>query len=212
MLHLSESQLIEIRNLAPLEDSKFKYDLSRWGKLHQELSNVVKHFGDQYISRQDVINSFQDYFNRKIGIEFPFVLTMIWGFADTGYGTYRTNAYYNTENIRRMESAFAHVKNKDIQKSYKELKKIKGLNISYISKLLYFSTRALNHSDYYLIFDIRVATALVKLTCPPNLVNLIDVKPSDKFQNYCQYNAEMHLLAKRYDVSAEALEMYLFLY
>ncbi|MDN5445102.1 MAG: hypothetical protein L0F90_06475, partial [Pseudomonadales bacterium] len=89
---------------------------------------------------------------------------------------------------------------------------INGLNISYISKLLYFSTRALEHSDYCLIFDIRVARALIRLTCPATLVNLIEVTPSNKFEHYNQYNIQMHQLAQQHHISAEALEMYLFLY
>jgi len=108
-----------------------------------------------------------------------------------------------------MQSAFMHVKEENIQQAYKILKSIKGLNISYISKLLYFSTRALGHSDYFLIFDIRVARSLIRLSCPPTLVNLIDVKPSDKFEHYSQYNVQMHQLAQQHKVSAEALEMYL---
>ena len=88
-----------------------------------------------------------------------------------------------------MELAFTHVKRKNIQQAYRTL--INGLNISYISKLLYFSTRALEHSDYCLIFDIRVARALIKLTCPETLVNLIEVTPSNKFEPYHQYNVQI---------------------
>lgn len=212
MLHLKECQLLEIRNLDPLNESKFEYNSNRWRALHPDLKCVAKDYCDDDISREHVIKSFKNYFDHKVGVEFPFVLTMIWGFADTGYGTYRTNKYYTLENIKLMQSAFSSVKEKNIQQAYKTLKSIKGLNISYISKLLYFSTRALEHSDYFLIFDIRVARSLIRLSCPPTLVNLIDVKPSDKFEHYSQYNLQMHQLARQHQVSAEALEMYLFLY
>ena len=212
MLYLSECQLLVIRNLDPLNKSKFEYNSNRWSNLHPDLKCAAQNYCDNDISREHVIESFKKYFDHKVGVELPFVLTMIWGFADTGYGTYRTNEYYTSENVKRMQSAFMHVKEENIQQAYKILKSIKGLNISYISKLLYFSTRALGHSDYFLIFDIRVARSLIRLSCPPTLVNLIDVKPSDKFEHYSQYNVQMHQLAQQHKVSAEALEMYLFLY
>ncbi|WP_416202349.1 hypothetical protein [Acinetobacter sp. ANC 4470] len=90
------------------------------------------------------------------------------------------------------------------------LKTIDGLNISYISKFLYFASRELAHDHYCLIFDIRVARALVRLTCPAEIVDIVDIKPSDKFQDYQSYNSLMHTLAQKYAVDAEALEMYLF--
>ena len=212
MLYLSEPQLLEIQSLDPLRESKFKYNSTRWLSLDQNLKSITKDYCDDDISREQVIKCFRDYFDCKVSVELPFVLTMIWGFADIGYGTFRTNKYYTSENMELMELAFTHVKRKNIQQAYRILKLINGLNISYISKLLYFSTRALEHSDYCLIFDIRVARALIKLTWPETLVNLIEVTPSNKFEHYNQYNIQMHQLAQQHHISAEALEMYLFLY
>ncbi|OJU80154.1 MAG: hypothetical protein BGN93_11185 [Acinetobacter sp. 39-4] len=210
MFDLNEQDIMLITKLNPLEESKFKYDVDRWSELHQNLKNIITKFENLYISRQDVINGFRQYYSQEVGIEFPFVLTMIWGFADIGYGTYRTNKYYN--NIQNMQLAFDYVKEDNIHKAYQELKKIEGLSISYISKLLYFSTRALNRTTYCLIFDVRVARALITLSCGTDILNIVDVKPSDKFKDYHQYNEEMHILSQRYKISAEALEMYLFQY
>nr|WP_265733487.1 hypothetical protein [Acinetobacter sp. ANC 4470] len=41
-------------------------------------------------------------------------------------------------------------------------------------------------------------------------MDIVDIKPSDKFQDYQSYNSLMHTLAQKYAVDAEALEMYLF--
>lgn len=42
MLYLSEPQLLEIRSLDPLRESKFKYNSTRWLSLDQNLKSIVK--------------------------------------------------------------------------------------------------------------------------------------------------------------------------
>ena len=202
--------LPDILKLKPLIHSSFMYDEQRWDKLDSNLKSLVFTYLNKKISRQNVISSFQQYFNGQIELEQPFVLTMIWGFADRGYGCYRTNKYYTSENMQKMQLAFCSLKNHDLKAAYRILKMIDGLSISYISKLLYFASRALAHDHYCLIFDIRVARALVYLTCPAEIVDIVDIKPSDKFKDYQCYNSLMHTLAQKYAVDAEALEMYLF--
>ncbi|MCY0968554.1 8-oxoguanine DNA glycosylase OGG fold protein [Chryseobacterium wangxinyae] len=200
-----------INKLNPLDESEFMYNTKTWNKLNSELKNNLTIFEDKSISRSMVVDSFKSYFNGNTDFSLPFVLTMIWGFADTGYGTYRTNNYYESnENQNFMKNAFKYVSQCEIEKAYKELQKIKGLNISYISKLLYFSTKACGYQDYCLIYDIRVAKSLVKLTCPPEIYEILDIKPSNKYIHYSKYNVLMHKIANDNGVSPEALEMFLF--
>lgn len=130
-----------IAKLNPLEDSNFQYKSKVWSKLNDDLKKYLLDFEDKSISRKVVIESFENYYNGKTHFSVPFGLTMVWGFGDTGYGTYRTNNYYSIDNYKKIiENSFQFVANNQIENAYKELQKIKGLNISYISKLLYFAS------------------------------------------------------------------------
>lgn len=200
-----------INNLNPLIDSKFEYKTKIWSKLNTELKDYLSQFENQFISRETIIKSFKKYYLGHSDFCIPFGLVMVWGFADTGYGTYRTNSYYNSEiNKIFIENSFELVSNNKIEQAYKELQKIKGINISYISKLLYFATRANEFQDYCLIYDIRVAKSLVKLTCPQEIYEIVEIKPSNKYVHYDKYNKLMHRISKENNISAESLEMFLF--
>jgi len=136
---------------------------------------------------------------------------MIWGFADTGYGTYRTNNYITEEkNQNLIKKSFEAVKNNNLELAYKSLKAIKGLNISYISKILYFATKACDYKEYALIYDIRVAKSLIKLSTTPEIFEIVEVVPSSKFAHYKMYNSLMHKYSRELNLDAESLEMFLF--
>ncbi|UFH32387.1 hypothetical protein LNP04_01385 [Chryseobacterium sp. C-71] len=200
-----------INKLNPLEESEFAYNVNTWSKLNLALKSNLTAFENQSIKRRMIIDSFKDYYDGKIHFSIPFGLTMIWGFADTGYGTYRTNSFYDSpEKHSLIENSFKFVLNNNIENAYKELQKIKGLNISYISKLLYFSSKACSYDNYCLIYDIRVAKSLVKLTCPAEIYEILDIKPSNKYIHYNKYNSLIHKISNENMVSPEALEMFLF--
>lgn len=203
--------LDSINKLNPLEESEFAYKVDKWSKLNLELKSHLAAFENHSIKRRTVIDSFKDYYDGKIDFSIPFGLTMIWGFADTGYGTYRTNSFYDSpEKHSIIENSFKFILNNNVENAYKELQKIKGLNISYISKLLYFSSKACSYDNYCLIYDIRVAKSLVKLSCPSEIFEIIDIKPSNKYFHYNKYNSLIHKISKENMVSPEALEMFLF--
>lgn len=133
----------EIKDLKPLQDSKFRYDSNRWKKLNKKAKNSAKAFENKEIARKDIIKAFDEYFQGQKDYLYPFTMTMIWGFADTGYGTFRTNKYLSSnENKAYIKSAFNEIKAGNISCAYQVLMKVNGLNVSYISKLLYFGTRA----------------------------------------------------------------------
>ncbi|GGG88550.1 hypothetical protein GCM10011416_01010 [Polaribacter pacificus] len=202
----------QIETLNPLQDSCFLYDSKRWSKLNTESKKLVAVYENKVINRKDVIDAFIKYYQGEKEYLYPFILTMIWGFADTGYGTYRTNKYLSShENKNLIEDAFGAIRDKDIEKAYKLLMKIKGLNISYVSKLLYFGTRARGYKDHALIFDIRVARSLVKLLdVDGDISGLLDITPSNKYKDFDNYNKLIHRWAKELDVAAENVEMFLF--
>jgi len=215
MILFNSQQVTKIKNLRPLTDSKFKYNTTRWTNLNAEFKNLIQDFNDKEITRQDVINAFKNYYqNNDIGVMRAFLLTMVWGFADTGYGTHRTNNYISSaENIEIIKNAFDYINRNDqdsLKKAFKELTKIKGLGVSYLTKILYFATRAKNQDDYALIFDIRVASSLIKLTTPIEIFEIVNIGPSSKFKDYQNFNSLIHKLASDYKVEADQLEMYLF--
>ena len=206
-----ERYLSVIKKINTLEDSKFEYKSSKWKNLNPEYKIYIKDFENKDISRNDVIYSFQEFYDRKITWQKPFLLTMVWGFADTGYGTYRTNNYINSEvNHNLIEKALEYISNEQFELSYKTFKMIKGLNISYISKIMYFATRACGYKNYFLIYDIRVAKSLIMLTSLPEIAEIVVVNPSSKFKHYNLYNKLIHRVSRENNIDSEALEMFLF--
>lgn len=197
-----------------LENSKFNYKTERWKKIDVNYRHLISMFEEKAISRTDVINAYAEYYkNNQTNWRKPLLLTMIWGFADTGYGAYRTANYLTTDNGDLVVKALTAVRQKNLKDAFIFLKKINGLGISYMSKILYFATRADwgEKNQYALIFDIRVARGLVKLTAP-NLYGILEVYPSTKFKNYQRYIKLIHDNADKYGISAEALELFLFNY
>jgi hypothetical protein len=215
MIKLTSHQINEINNLRPLTDSSFLYNTKRWEKLNSEYQPLISDFRNKYISRLDIINAFSDYYqNQGEDVLKPFLLSMIWGFGDTGYGCYRTNLYINSSENRSIIKKSIDVLNSDepnsIQIAFNGLKSIKGLGVSYLTKVLYFATRALNFNQYTLIFDIRVASSLILLNIPKEIYDIVSIMPSSKYSDFKKFNMIMHDIAHNYNIETENLEMYLF--
>ena len=175
----------KIAKLQPLSESSFEYKTTRWHKLDLESAKFIIDYEDKIVSREDVILAFENYYSGILTWQTPFLLTMVWGFADNGYGTFRTNKYILDENNRDLIiDAFEAVKTNKIKLAFKSLKKIHGLGVSYISKILYFATRACAYEEYAPIFDIRVARSLIKLSAIPELFDIVEIQPSSKFIHY----------------------------
>jgi hypothetical protein len=200
-----------ISKLDPLKDSAFIYNKDKWSKLIPRYKKLIIDFENKIVSRGTVVKAYKDYYSGKDGAMRAFMLTMIWGFSDTGYGTHRTNTYIeDPANIALIKKAIDAVKENDLKTAFSDLKQIKELGVSYITKILYFASRAAKHSQYALIYDIRVATALVKLTTPKEISGIVSINPSSKFKDYEKYNALIHHLADKYKLEAEAIEFFLF--
>ncbi|MFZ4102771.1 MAG: hypothetical protein ACOYKR_12555 [Sphingobacterium thalpophilum] len=200
----------QIKALKTLEQG-FTYNPARWKGLTEAHRLLLSPYQNRLIKRNDVIKSFQEYFEGRCDILKPFLLTMVWGFGETGYGNHRTNIYISTPaNIELIESAVEAVKLADFEKGFNLLKKIKFLGVSYITKVLYFASKAANHASYCLIFDIRVATNLIRLTTPNEIYQLVEVYPSSKFKNYQAYNNLIHQIALEHVLQADDVELFLF--
>lgn len=186
------------------------YNSKTWQGLDENHKLLVADYLDRYISRRDVIDSFKDYYEKRDNFLRPFLLTMIWGFEDTGYGTFRTNKYLKKPgNQKVIKDSFDAVAKVDLENAFKQLMSIEGLGVSYVSKLLYFASRAANIREYMLIFDFRVANALVMLA-DPEIFGLVIIHPSNKYINYKKYCTMVHQLARKYKLEADSIEYFLF--
>jgi len=214
MLTFTPEQIQSIINLRPLIDSSFMYNADRWKGLNNNYKDLLKDFENKKNTRNDVINTFIDYYNNKCDFMKAFLLCMVWGFSDTGYGTHRTNKFIETDNNKSLiKSALDHINRNEIdslKNAFFDLKKVDGLGISYLTKVLYFATKAMAIDNYALIFDIKVARALVKLSAPIEIFEILNIGPSSKYNDYNKYNNQIHTLAKKYDIDADKIEFYLF--
>jgi len=200
----------QIKQLDPMATG-FIYNTNTWSKLSAPHKMLIKDFEDKMITRADVIKAYRAYYRDGIDIMIPFLLTMIWGFADTGYGTYRTNNYIaNAENMNWIKQSLNAVKKEDFKKAFKTLKQINGLGVSYLTKVLYFSSKGADLKYYALIYDIRVSSSLIKLSTPKEIYEIVSVSPSPKYIDFIKYNTLMHQLATKYQVQADAIELFLF--
>ncbi|NVJ48362.1 MAG: hypothetical protein HWE07_14605 [Cytophagia bacterium] len=198
----------QIQELNALEDSKFKYEPSRWVRLEKNAKQLVRKYEGEYICRGDVIDAFKAYYKNGESYLLPFTLTMLWGFSDTGYGTFRTNKYLGVpKNELAIQKAF---NSSNLKESYQQLLSIYGLGVSYASKLLYFASRAREEKEYALIFDIRVARSLVRLLDTFGIAEIVNITPSDRFDDYLSYIQLMHRWADELQVEAENIELFLF--
>ena len=205
-----------IKELKPMEVG-FIYKTSAWKALSEERKALVKEFEEEKVKRKDIIQAYQEYFSKGGNVLKPFLLTMIWGYADTGYGNYRTNKYLKpkdgTNQVPTIEKAINAAKEHKLEDAFNMLNQISGLSISFISKVLYFADKAANpKKEYALVFDMRVASSLIKLTTPKEVFDIVTVYPSAKYDDYAKYIALIHQLAKTNNLEADAIEMFLFDY
>lgn len=189
------------------------YNTGTWRLLNSKLKNQVKHLENKPINRNEVFEYYNSYFSGETkDASLPFLVTMLWGFGSNGYGAYRTNKYLvSEENVQIINHSFEEMKLHNTSKAYELLMQIKGLNISYVSKVLYFATKALGIENYTLIFDIRVARALVEIEAGKEISSILNITPSDKYEDYVKYNNLIHRVAKELQTEADSLEMFLFL-
>lgn len=189
----------------------FKYNETKWQQLSSENKILVSDFENKNISRDDVVKAFNNYYSGNGDYMSAFLLTMIWGFGDTGYGAFRTNNFISTaENLQLIKRGIDLAKEDNLEIAFQSLMKIRGLGISYATKVLYFATRAAHKQDYAIIFDNRVAQSLVRLYANNEIAAILNVSPSSKFEDYQKYNMLIHQAAKQFGVEADAIELFLF--
>ena len=73
------------------------YKTTVWSKLDEQHKNRIRNFENKWVSRAEVTQLYVEYFAGRADALSAFLLTMIWGFEYTGYGSYRTNKYLDSE-------------------------------------------------------------------------------------------------------------------
>lgn len=200
----------QLNQLDPMS-SGFMYNAHTWNKLSVTHTSLIEDYEDKKITRADVVNAYAAYYKEGTNVLRPFLLTMVWGFADTGYGTHRTNNYIsNPENITLIQQGIDAVKKNDLKTAFKTLKQVKGLGVSYITKILYFASKGVGLKKYALIYDFRVATSLIQLTSPKEIAEIVSINPSSKYEDFVKYNKLIHELATKNNVDADAIELFLY--
>lgn len=200
----------QIKQLEPLATG-FMYNANTWSKLSEPHKLLIKDFEDRIVTRADIINAYETYCKEGTDVMRPFLLTMVWGFSDTGYGTHRTNNYItNPENIDLIKQGIDAAQRNNFKTAFKALKQIKGLGVSYLTKVLYFASKGAGIKNYALIYDIRVASSLIQLTTPREIFEIVSINPSSKYEDFAKYNKLVHELAAKHNVEADAIELFLF--
>lgn len=205
-----EKYINAIKPLKPMNQG-FMYNTKVYYQLPAERKDLLSDYEGKELKRGDIVSAYKSYFNGNGKYINAFLLTMIWGFGDTGYGAFRTNNLISTaENLQLIKRGIDLAKEDNLEIAFQSLMKIKGLGISYATKVLYFATRAAHKQEYALIFDNRVAQSLVRLYANNEIAAILNVSPSSKFEDYQHYIRLIHRLAKQHGVEADAIELFLF--
>lgn len=196
-----------IKTLDPTPNNQgFKFVLKNWRNSFDDegLLEKVAHLDGVAITRSMVIEKF-----REEDALLAFLYAMIWGFTETGYGAFRTNNYMVEANRLTIFKGINAAKNGKYKEAFKTLYEIKGLGISYVSKILYFAGKATNSADYPLIFDNRVAHSLVAIQSK-EIAELLSISPKVKWETYDSYNKMLHRWGNEYKIEADWIELFLF--
>lgn len=132
----------------PTLDQTEDYKKSYWLNLDEACKKALSTFDKLKINRQDIIDAFSEYYKDKSDFRKPFLLCMIWGYAGSGYGNHRVNNYLTEP--EKLEKGFQLILENNHEEAYKAFNSIKGLGISFISKLMYFASNFSSFSCCFL--------------------------------------------------------------
>ena len=214
MLDLSKYKQA-IKQLKPLQKNLVTYDKKRWAPAFKDAHHLsdLSSLHNKGISRNTIIKVYKDFYSEKTKKPLtPFLITMICGYDSSGFGLFRVNRFVTSKNESLIGDALTAVKEHDIKKGFALLMKIKGLGVSFVSKVLYFAARAAGMKQYPLIFDIRVANNLVNLSTDGELNGMVSAQPTKNFKGYNAYNSMIHNMAKKMGLEAEDVEYFIFKY
>ena len=187
--------------------------LQLWNEAEVELERLNLIENDAVsLSRQCLI----DWVDRGLPISIRFLLEMLWGNGSENATAFeKVGAMLCHQSIDDiLASAVESIDANDIKKAFSSLKKIPQLGVSFLTKALYFETRARRDNGYRLIFDNRVSKALVALAVADEdrwITESVVAQRGNTWKGYDQYCTRMQTLATDLNVDPEQLEYWLFL-
>lgn len=147
-----------------------------------------------------------------------FLLDMLWGYG-SGRGRGRAAVLKMLQDpglSQHLVNGRSHVAAGRFQDAFDDYQAIDGLGMSFVSKVLYFESRAADPTSYLPIFDNRVAQKLLRLSLAPSdrwLCSAITCGRGQKWSEYDSYTRKLRQLSRslRPSVDLEQLEYWLFL-
>src|SRR5258706_12879062 len=209
-------QLSKFRNLIAIMPVDYQASISKrstWEKhmrgdnASRALRSVLDMFGTSdkvILSRRDL----RGLANERDLAQFA-MATIVWGYTSGGRGN---NVENLMRNLNKLTELLAEARTQSVPLwniHYKEVKEIKGIGLSTYTKFLNFLDVRV-HGYAALILDeriIRVASGDVWKELAP--LRELSNKPD---RHYPKYLEHMHSVANDLEVSAEALEVFLFVF
>jgi len=201
-LELTREQIAFIRTLNPLNQG-IMYSAQSWHNLHENYKEHVREFENTNITRTQIFEEYTRFFNNPQNGNWikPFILTMIWGFGNSGYKVYRTHLYLEQNNQNYISNALKLVNNNRFNDAFNELNNIRGLGMSFITKVLYFSSLRTGQ-NFPIILDLKV----IKSLNDNFKIRLV----YNRRRDYDRYIKLVHNTAHYHNLLPESIELYLF--
>jgi hypothetical protein len=170
-------------------------------------------YKEEGFTRQDILDIEDP--DAATGRRRRFIATLMWGYgtADLRYPARVSDLiqlFDGAQLDERLSDCVSALHGADLVRAYESLTGIRNLKSAYFTKYLYFAGKAIAPTGQYpLILDTKVSNRLARLTGYSYYV-ITDQWPHDDAKTYVNYVRLMHALAKDINVSADALEFYLF--
>lgn len=154
---------------------------------------------------------------QNISPEISFLLDLLWGYG-TGKGRAHSAVCKMLQDPQigwHLAKGRSAVAAGDYRQAFEAYNSIQGMGMSFVSKVMYFESRAARSHDYVPIFDDRVARKLFQLAIDPSDVWLCEALLHGRGGNWAAYDAyiqNLKILARNLNpaVGLEQLEYWLF--
>src|SRR5882724_7693895 len=208
-------QLSEFRDLIEIMPVSFQASTSKrstWekhllenNKASEALRSILDAFGPKdmiILSRRDLL-----YLARKSSLERFVMATIVWGYTSGGRGKNVANLMSDLAELTGLLSEARDHEIADWKKHYEAVETIKGIGLSTYSKFLNFLSVKVD-GDQALILDDRIIRVLSQDVWQELCV--LRELSKNPVRSYPKYLKEMRRIANSLEVSAEALEFFLF--
>jgi hypothetical protein len=189
-------------------------DLPAWNETVEVIRGANLVVGDEFsITRQQML----DWVAAGLPLRIRLLLSLLWGYgAGKGRGRDAVSKIMRSPQLDSIVSAAGmSLEEGNVEGTFKSLAKIKKLGISFISKFLYFETRAADPAATRccLIFDNRVSKNLVRLAVEAEdrwVCDAIDFVRGSSWRAYNIYWQNIRTLAVALDIAPDRLELWLY--